>query len=85
METHTRLGWSSLIISVPDYILAFYLYIFGISDSDVDITILMACVFLTLFGFVIGMIARFGRGKDNFGIPGILSLFVVPLLMLSAL
>ena len=85
METHTGIGWVSIVISIPDYLIAFYLYLMGVGDDSMTALMVITCLILTIIALITGLIARFGSGKDNFGIPGILSIVLVPILILGGL
>jgi hypothetical protein len=87
MSNHGTIGWMSLIVSVANYLFLLYLVFVGLPlDSDNWMKIIISStIVLTLIGFVSGIIARFGKQKDNFGIPGIVSIVMTPILLIYAI
>jgi hypothetical protein len=80
MIKHKPVGYISLLVSIVDYLLALYLYIVGL-DNDSAGLLVVVCLILAIIALILGLIARFGREKDNFGVPGIISIVIVPILL----
>jgi hypothetical protein len=57
----------------------------GVGDDSLSVIVVLTCLILTIAALITGLVARFGNGKDNFGIPGILSIVLVPVLILGGL
>jgi len=83
MAAHSVTGIISLISSSISYLLALYIYVLSFSNELENA--LSVSLVLAIVAFITGLIARFGSQKDNFGIPGILAIFVVPLLLVVSL
>lgn len=82
MARHTSVGWISLAAGTTSYLLALYNYVVGVGAVDI---LIVTCLILAVAALITGLFARFGKEKDNLGIPGILSIIVVPLMLVAGL
>lgn len=70
IKGHSYIGWISLIVGVVSFILALLGIPLGIFEIEWEAG-MGASFYLGFIALITGLIARFGRTKDNFGVAGI--------------
>ncbi len=77
IKGHSYIGWTSLILGIVNFILYFFVGL----EIEFE-TGMAASLILGLISFATGLVARFGRTKDNFGVAGIVLGVLVPIMCL---
>lgn len=66
MKNHTATGIASLVLGIATYVLYFVLLFAEHNWTQGIVTGLL----LSLASIIVGLVARFGKAKDNFGVAG---------------